>query len=118
MVQNQSSMSVNFLKKWLDNLDYINDSMRSVRKVQNDCEMMTMCVKNPDIVNQEYSGVIFDKIIRNNGVFTYMVYIEKLKLFTKLTTDDILIEKEKVVVRLYVYMYECNSNKRVRVEVV
>jgi exoribonuclease R len=115
MVKNQSDMSIEFLNKWLGKMEYINDSMRSIRKVQTDCELMTMCEKNPDIMNEKYEGVVFDKMVRNNGVITYMVYIEKLKMLSRLTTDVVLVDNSSMLLSMYVFMGEYNSNRRIRV---
>jgi exoribonuclease R len=115
MVKNQSNMSMDFLNKWLGKMEYINDSMRSIRKVQTDCELMTMCEKNPHIMNERYKGIVFDKMVRNNGVITYMVYIEKLKMLSRLTTDVVLVDHSALWLSMYVYSDECDSNRRVRV---
>ena len=38
-----------FYKKWLDELEYINTTMRSIRRIQNDCNLLHMCSTSPEI---------------------------------------------------------------------
>ena len=49
MIGNVGDMASQFLNKWIEKLDYINDSMRSIRKVQTDCELMALCVNKPEL---------------------------------------------------------------------
>jgi hypothetical protein len=67
-------------------MEYINTAMRSIRKVQTDCELMNRCFNTPDIMNIEHTGVLFDKIVRNDGRINYMVYLEDLKLLSRIST--------------------------------
>jgi len=116
MIGKVSNMASKFLNKWITKLDYINDSMRSIRKVQTDCEMMTLCVNNPELFDEVYNGIVFDMMIRNNGVVTYMVYLEKLKMISKVTTDDILEEHSEHKFKLYYFGDEYNTKKKVRLK--
>jgi len=84
-----------FLAKWMDELEYINKTMRSIRKVQNDCELFHRCENDPSVLGEKHIGVFFDKIEKGDGSFTYMVYIEKLKLLTRVRTRVEVREKEK-----------------------
>ena len=70
-----------FLNKWLTELDYINKSMRSIKKIQNECNLLNLCFVQPEILNTEYRGVIFDKIKKSDGTYNYMVFLEKINVF-------------------------------------
>ena len=59
-------------------IDYINMTMRSVRKVQNDCAILKICSDDKSILNNTYEGFIFDKIVRNDMLYQYMVYLKQL----------------------------------------
>ena len=37
-----------FLNEWILRLDYINTSMRSIKKIQTDCQLLFNCTKNPE----------------------------------------------------------------------
>ena len=116
MIGNVSDMASKFLNKWIEKLDYINDSMRSIRKVQRDCELMDMCVNKPELFDEIYDGIIFDIMVRNNGVVTYMVYLDKLKMLSKVTTDDILEDHSQHKFKLYYFGDEYNTKKKVRLK--
>ena len=116
MIADISKMADDFLNKWINNMQYINDSMRSIRKVQSDCELMDMCVNKPDLFEQTYDGILIDNMIRNNGIITYMVYLEQLKIISKITTDTVLEDHSKHKFKLYYFGDEFNSKKKVRVK--
>jgi exoribonuclease R len=116
MINHTSSMADSFLNKWISKIDYINDTTRSIRKVQSDCELMTLCVNKPELFDETYDGIVFDSMLRNNGVVTYMVYLEKLKMLSKVTTDDILEDHSRYKFKLYYFSDEYNTKKKVRLK--
>lgn len=116
MIDNESIMVKEFLNKWLLKVDYINDSMRSIRKIQNDCQLMSLCVNQPQLLDELYQGVVFDKMNRNNGVITYMVYLQKLKMLSKVTTNVDLKEHTTHMFKLYYFGDEYNAKKKVRLK--
>ena len=77
---------------------------------------MALCVNKPELFEETYYGVTFDKIIRNNGVITYMVYLEKLKMLSKVTTDVVLEEHSRQQFKLYYFGDEHNTKKKVRLK--
>ncbi len=77
-----------FYDKWLKDLEYINVTMRSIRKVQCDCTLLDLCANNVDVLNKEYDGYVFDKINRNDGLFQYIVFLPELKLSSRITLRD------------------------------
>jgi exoribonuclease R len=74
-----------FYEKWTscESLAYINQSMRSIRKVQNDCALLAMCVTKPEIMERVYAGYVFEAMERNDGLWLYVVYVPELKLSSK-----------------------------------
>lgn len=118
MIDHISDNANIFLKKWINKIEYINESARSIRKVQSDCELMTLCVNTPELFDEMYDGIIFDRMVRDNGVVTYMVYLEKLKMMARVTTDDILDNFNQHKFKLYYFGDEHNAKKRVRVKLV
>jgi exoribonuclease R len=105
-----------FLEKWLNNLDYINTSMRSIRKIQTDCEVMQRCFENPNIMHTKYSGIVFDKVKKNDGLITYMVYLENIKMLSRITTH---IDVENTTRHnFYIYLFEGEylTKKKIRLQ--
>jgi hypothetical protein len=77
-----------FYDKWIGDLEYINVTMRSIRKVQCDCTLLDLCHNNPAVMNKEYDGYLFDKINRNDGLFQFIVFLPELKLSSRITMRD------------------------------
>jgi exoribonuclease R len=77
-----------FYEKWIADLEYINVTMRSIRKVQCDCTLLDLCHNNPDVMDKEYDGYLFDKINRNDGLFQFIVFLPELKLSSRITMRD------------------------------
>jgi exoribonuclease R len=74
-----------FAAHWMGKLDYINTSMRSIRKIQTDCFLLQKITENPEILKKEYSGFMFDKLVKSDGIITYMVYLHELRLLSRIT---------------------------------
>ncbi len=43
-----SEKSKRFRDKWMNLLDYINEQTKSIKKVQNDCELLQLCALSTD----------------------------------------------------------------------
>jgi hypothetical protein len=78
----------NFYNKWLGDIDYINVTMRSIRKVQCDCTLLDLCHNNPEVMDKEYNGYLFDRINRNDGLYQYIVFLPELKLSSRITMRE------------------------------
>ena len=77
-----------FYDKWLESMDYINDAMRSIRKVQNDCSLLNLCSTNKELTKKMLKGFVFDKIQRIDNLFQYLVYIPEIKMINRVITMD------------------------------
>jgi len=107
-----------FYNKWMsdESVEYINKTMRSIRRVQNDCSMLKFCCEDEKIQNTLYEGFIFDKILRNDGLYQYMVYIKDIKMTNRLTSryDVELNTVQKF--KLYVFMDEIRLRRKLRID--
>ena len=110
-----SNSAHQFYNNWIDQLDYINTTMRSIRKLQCDCSLLDMCTNNASILEEIYDGYIFDKIKRNDGLFQYIIFLPKLKLTSRITMrndfDDYSLKK----FMLYLFHDEMHFKKKIRV---
>jgi len=103
-----------FLADWLMQIEYINTSMRYIRKIQTSCELLSRCFHSPDLIDKDYSGVVFDKIIKNDGFITYMVYLEELKLLSRITTQSDVPNYSKRLFKMYLFEDEDKIKKKIR----
>jgi len=112
---NLSDNANNFYNNWLNELDYINVTMRTIRKVQSECLLLNICNNNPQILEKEYLGYLFDKIDRNDGLFQYIVYLPELKLSSKLTLRNNFENFENKKFNLYLFNNEDKFKKKIRI---
>jgi exoribonuclease R len=109
-----SENSEQFYNKWIDNLEYINTTMRSIRKVQVDCTLLDLCSNNQNIMEKEYDGYVFDKILRNDGLFQFMVFLPELKLSSRITLRDNINNFENKKFKLFLFNDEESFKKKIR----
>jgi hypothetical protein len=115
---NLSNNAFNFYNKWVNKLDYINITMRAIRKVQSECNMLDMCFHNPEILDKNYEGYCFDKIQRNDGLYQFIVYLPELKLASKITIRVNLNNFEKRFYKLYLFNNEAKFKKKIRLQLI
>jgi exoribonuclease R len=106
-----------FYNKWINRLDYINTTMRAIRKVQNDCSILNIINNDPDILKNIYEGYVFDKIKRNDGLYQYIVYLHKLKILSRITARNNLENYESVGFKLFVFNDEVTLKRKIRLQI-
>lgn len=110
-----SDKAQQFYDKWLKSMDYINDTMRSIRKVQNDCSLLNLCSKNKELTKKVLNGFVFDKIQRNDKLFQYLVYLPEIKMTNRVTTMDDLINLSEYQFKIYIFMDEIKLKQKIRI---
>ena len=107
-----------FIKYWCDNIEYINTTMRAIRKLQNDCNLLDMCNNNPEICAKEHDGYIFDKMVRNDGLYQYIVYLVDLKTVSRITLRFELEENKKYKFKVFIFNDESSLKKKIRLHLI
>jgi len=107
-----------FYKKWLNELEYINTTMRSIRKIQNDCNLLNMCNATPEIMEKTYKGYVFDKIVRNDGLFQYVVYLPELKMASRVTFRENIENYSLCDYKLFLFLDEERFKKKIRLHLI
>ena len=107
-----------FYNRWLSELDYINTTMRSIRRIQNDCSLLNYCVETPGIMEKEYDGYACDKIVRNDGLYQYIIYLPELKLTSRVTIRDDFDNFDSKKYKLYLFHDEEKFKKKIRLQLV
>jgi hypothetical protein len=118
LVKDISIYANDFLTHWLNQIDYINHSMRSIRKVQTDCNLLYRCYSDNDIMNIIQNGIVFDKNKKSNGMYSYMVYLEELKLLSRITTMMDIENYTYISCKLYLFEDEDKIKKKIRVQII
>tara|TARA_B110000285_G_C15141191_1_gene630864 strand:- start:2961 stop:4661 length:1701 start_codon:yes stop_codon:yes gene_type:complete len=107
-----------FLKKWMDKLPYINTTMRAIRKVQCDCSLLHTCITDPTIMENEYTGYIFDKLTRNDGLFQYIVYLPDIKMTSRITIRDDHGPYKTCKFKLFIFNDENKFKRKIRLNII
>lgn len=118
IIENGSKDSEHFFIDWINKLDYINASMRSIRKIQTDCNILHECFNNTIIMNTVYYGIIFDKIKKNDGSIIYMVYLEDLKLLGRIKTYEEFDNYTKHSFKIFLFEDEYKVKKKIRFQLI
>jgi len=113
-----SDLSEDFYIKWLNRLDYINTSTRAIKKVQNNCSILYTMNNNPDLLNKIYNGYVFDKLVRNDGLFQYSVYLVELNIISKLIIKENFDNYSKKEFKLYLFLSEYDIKKKIRLQII
>lgn len=103
-----------FVMEWLSEMDYINSTMKSIRKVQIDCELLTRCVNTPEIMDIPHMGIVIDKGKKTETVYSYTVYIEDIKMMSRISTEVDYALYTKVNCKLYLFQDEDKVRNKIR----
>ena len=114
-----SVKSKEFYERWTNDssIEYINTTMRSIRRVQNDCSLLKICMDDPQVQETVYDGYIFDKLVRNDALYQYMVYLPEINMTNRFTSryDKENLTKQKF--KIYVFTDQHSLKRKIRVEV-
>ena len=115
---NYNDNSKKFYDSWTndESMSYINTTMRSIRKVQNDCSLLNICLNDTKILNKKYEGYIFDKMKRNDDLFQYNIYIPEIKMVNRLTSRMEYDNYKKYMFKIYVFMDQIRLKHKIRIE--
>ena len=118
MVKRQSQDSTDFFENWLHKMDFMNDSMRSIRKIQTDCEVLHRCFNDPKIMDYNYEGIVFGKIVKNDGSIHYMVFLESIKILSRINTHIDIPNYSKHMFKIFLFEDEDKVKKKIRLQLI
>jgi hypothetical protein len=113
-----SESASEFFMSWIQKIDYINVTMRAIRRVQNDCTLLDTSSKNIGILDCIYDGYCFDKLVRSDGLFQYIVYLPELKMTSKITVRENMDNYELRQYKLFVFNNEEKFKRKIRLQIV
>lgn len=110
-----SETGIQFLSNWIsdEQIQYINSSMKAIRKLQNSCTMLHKLHNNPDILERKYEGYIIEKVQRNDALYQYIVFIPELHFMNKYTCRNSYEKYTKLEYSLYLFQDEANYQKKI-----
>jgi exoribonuclease R len=84
-----SEKGYNFVSKWSSRLDFINKSMKSIRKVQSDCKLLDLFHDKNNNPDKIYVGIILQKKTSVSLSFTYTIFVKELKIYSKIIKTNV-----------------------------
>ena len=109
-----SQSASDFIGKWKQKIETINQKTKSIRKTQNECELMTLPSETFD---REHNGVVFGKKLLDNDIYQYSVYLENLKMFGKVKAQLDLPEYSYVKLKIYYFGDEYDSKRKLKFKI-
>ena len=107
-----------FYEKWINEIDYINVTMKAIRKVQNNCHLLDLCINTPETMDKNYEGYLFDKMLRNDGLYQYIVYIPEIKLTYRINLHENIEYGEKRMFTMFLFSDEDSLKKKIRLQII
>tara|TARA_Y100000739_G_scaffold228427_1_gene240163 strand:+ start:1972 stop:3675 length:1704 start_codon:yes stop_codon:yes gene_type:complete len=109
-----------FYNKWTSDkmLEYINVTMKNIRKVQNDCNLLKVCYEDKSLPDKEFDGYLFDKIKRNDGLYQYTVFIDKLKMVNRMVSRKDVGDKSIHKFKIHIFIDEERLKQKLRLELI
>lgn len=111
--ENMSENAKSFSSHWLTRLDYINKNMKAIKKVQNNCNLLALYLREP---KGNYTAFLFNKT--EEEMYKFSVYIPALKMVSTIKTTLNLNNYTTVVVSGHLFMTEDNIMKKIRLQIV
>ena len=113
-----SSRALEFYNYWENQLEYINTTMRAIRKIQTDCTILNLCSSDLTILETIYDGYVFDKIERQDKLNQYTVYIPIIKIFSRVNIKDDLQNFTCCKFKLYLIEDGTTMKRKIRAEII
>tara|TARA_E500000331_G_scaffold336391_1_gene363463 strand:- start:437 stop:1075 length:639 start_codon:yes stop_codon:yes gene_type:complete len=106
-----------FYEHWTsdDRIGFINETMRSIRKVQSECYLLHRCNEEPKLLENVHTGFIFDKMQRTDMMFQYQVYLIDIKIVKKLISVTDMEVNTINKFKLYLFMDEQRFYNKIRI---
>ena len=113
-----SEKAQEFYQYWtsIEKISYINTTTKSIKKVQNECNLLHLCTSDPTILEKVWNGYVFDIVEHNNGLFQYIIYIHELKIFGKIVLREKLALYYKGNFKLFIFNNEAKMKKKIRLQ--
>jgi len=124
LINYKNGEAVKFCELWSSKMkvDFINTSTKSIKKVQNNCSLLTLYIKNKDNRKRQYvTGYLFDRVDtdvnkRQKSKYTYNVYIPDYKMVSTFKTDELVENYSTMMFTLHLFMDEANLKQKIRLQ--
>ena len=110
--------AIDFCERWVSKIEQVNTDMKSIRKLQSDCELLYLYQKNPAVLTNVYSGIVLEKQLRPSSAFLYTIYLVELQKVARVYTLHDYTELTQCMCRLVWFTDEDNIRDKIRLQIV
>tara|TARA_Y100000996_G_scaffold282151_2_gene222682 strand:+ start:771 stop:2246 length:1476 start_codon:yes stop_codon:yes gene_type:complete len=101
----------NFYEKWIQRIDYLNNNMKKIKRIQNNTSLIYKLSTNRYIRDHIYTGYVFDK--KDTEYYTYLPHFQLFKVFT---IDKILEINKYYNFKIFVFLDENDLRQKIKIE--
>ena len=83
---------ITFCNKWMNELEYVNEEQRRIRKYSSECVLLNMYCKNPEIMEKEWHANVL--YVNENEI---NVYIKNLGLYCFIKREQVMTANESML---------------------
>jgi len=130
MIQIQQNMNLlqlspaayTFYENWCLKIDEINKDTKSIKKIHADCNLLYVCDKKPELMDQIHKGYAFSKkeVTYENveNKYEYLVYLPDMNITSRIFSkeDDLLYSPQNY--KLYLFNDEEKFKKKIRLQLI
>ncbi len=107
-----SESAISFCNNWLNEIEFINNNMKSIKKIQNECTLLDLCYKNNNLMDSPISGWIINIEDENN----YTIFLPDIKLTTTIKLNTKHKIYDSLLFKMYLFIDEDNLKKKIKFE--
>lgn len=104
-----------FYDAWIHKIETVNKETKSIRKIQNECDMLHVCHILPNTLEKEYDCYVMNREQKNDDLYEYQGYLPELKLFSKIKTRERMENYDVKKCKLVLFNNENTFRRKVRI---
>lgn len=118
----EESKAHDFVDTWMAKVNYVNQSMKNITKVQNDCQLLHRCFHRD--ADEDYVGYVIETTAANDRQMTsiqkwrHIVHLPKLGMTTYVETDTNMEMYKAYIFTLHLFVDESTLKQKVRLQIV
>ena len=116
LINGRSINANQFLEKWVTNMDGLNQNMKTIRKVQTDCQVLERCTNSPELLGEPHECILFGKTEHYEGIYSYIVYLTNVNIITRIKSNEEYQDLSKHICKLFVFSDEDNLKNKIKCE--
>ena len=113
-----SDQCVQFLNTQFADIDRINADVKSIQRVQMDCDMLYSCIHNPELTEDLHEGIVFNRTVISDSICRYTVYLKTVKRMYTLDTGEQLAEYSMHKFKLLLFDSENTGHRKMRIALI